>query len=433
MKQLIKKILPKFILYFYHYLKAYLAAIIYMFPSSKLIIIGVTGTKGKSSSANFVWAGLTGAGIKTGLLSTANFRIGDEEFLNRYHMTMPSPLVIQKMLRQMVNNNCKAAIIEITSEGIIQSRHRGINYDILVFTNLTAEHIASHGTFANYRLAKQKVFKLLNKQKRKTILQRLIPKTIIANADSGEVNNFIKFEADKTFTFSIINPADVRAVSIKESIEGVSFTINNNDVNLRIAGKFNVLNALPAIIIGEVLKLNSEDVIKGLENLIKIPGRMEIIQSSPFMVIVDYAHEKESLNALLDSIEAINKFGKIILLIGGEGGGRDKSKRAIMGEIAGKRADYLVVSNVDPYEEAPGIIINEISEGAKSAGMKIDKNLFLIENRKEGIRKALSLANLGDFVLITGKGSEQSMIIGADKIPWDDRIITKEILSEKKK
>lgn len=430
MKELIKKIVPKSVLYFYHYLKAYLAAIIYLFPSRKLIMIGITGTKGKSSSANFVWAGLTGAGIKTGLLSTANFRIGEEESLNKYHMTMPSPFVIQKMLRNMVRNNCKAAILEITSEGIIQSRHRGINYDILVFTNLTAEHIPSHGTFENYRVAKQKVFKLLNNQKRKNILGRLVPKTIIANADSPEVNNFIKFEADKTFTYSILNPADARAVSIKESIEGVSFTINNNDINLKIAGKFNVSNTLPVIIIGEVLKLNTQDIIRGLENLIKIPGRMEVIQSSPFMVVVDYAHEKESLSALLNSIEAINRFGKIILLIGAEGGGRDKSKRASMGEIAGKRADYLIISNVDPYEEVPSVIINEISEGAKSAGMKIDKNLFLIEDRREGIRKALTLANLGDFVLITGKGSEQSMIIGPDKIPWDDRLITKEILNE---
>lgn len=431
MKNLIKKITPKFFLSFYHFLKACAAAVIYGFPSNNLIIAGVIGTKGKSSAANFIWAGLTGAGIKTGLLSTANLRIGDEESLNYYHMTMPSPFIIQKMLRRMVKRGCQAAVIETTSEGALQSRHRGINYDILVFTNLTPEHIQSHGTFENYRRAKQTIFKSLNGQTRKIVSGKTIPKTIIANADSPEANNFIKFPADEKITYGIENQADVRALSVQEGEGGVSFVIDGKVANLKIAGKFNASNALPAFAIGRVLGLPVEKIIVGLESLKSIPGRMEIIMKQPFKVIVDYAHEKESLTALLNAAKSLKKSqGRIILLLGAEGGGRDKSKRPVMGKIGAQKADYLIISNVDPYEENPGQIIKDIAESAAVEGKTEGIDLFSIENRREGIKRAISLAQAGDIVLITGKGSEQSMIIGGKQIPWDDRVVVKELLKE---
>ena len=164
-KKILKIVTPSFILGIYHCTKAYMSALLYNFPSKKLIVIGITGTKGKSSTANFMWSGLTSAGLKVGLLSTANIRIGNTEYLNKYHMTMPSPLIIQKKLYQMLEQKCNVAIIEVTSEGIKQYRHIGINFDILIFTNLTPEHISSHGSFENYKLTKLKIFKNLSKSK----------------------------------------------------------------------------------------------------------------------------------------------------------------------------------------------------------------------------------------------------------------------------
>ncbi|HEY4523868.1 MAG TPA: UDP-N-acetylmuramoyl-L-alanyl-D-glutamate--2,6-diaminopimelate ligase [Candidatus Paceibacterota bacterium] len=434
MKAVLKKYIPIFIFRFYRFLKAYSAAMLYGWPSKDLVIIGVTGTKGKSMTANFIWAGLTGAGLKTGLISTANLRIGEKEFLNNYHMTMPDSFQIHKMLAKMKQENCKVVIIETTSEGIAQFRHKGIAYDLLVFTNLTPEHIQSHGTFENYRIAKQTIFKELYYQRRKTINGLDIPKAIIVNIDSEESKNFLQFQADKkiTFTtqFNIANNGrvDFIAQDIREYGRGVSFQIDKKEVILHIPGYFNVSNCLPVFAICSLLNLNREMVIVGLENLKIIPGRMEIVQNKPFSVIVDYAHEKESLTALLKSIKQIKKDGNIILLMGAEGGGRDKAKRALMGEIGAKKADYLIVSNVDPYDEDPKEIISDIAESAKENGKTLDKDLFLIENREDGIKKAISLAQDGDFVLITGKGSEQSMIIGKRHLPWDDRDIVKKLL-----
>lgn len=422
----------KFCAPYYHWLMAYAAAFYYRFPSRKLIVIGITGTKGKSTTVNFVWSGLTSAGLKSGLFSTANIRIGNRESPNIYHMTMPSPFIIQKFLSHAILEKCTAAIIETTSEGILQFRHKGINYDFLIFTNLTPEHIRSHGSFENYRAAKQLIFENLSKTSRKFLNGSKIPKVIIANADSDEALNFLKFAADKKVTYGTKNnSSDIKANNVKETKSGVAFEVNGKKISLKLLGAFNVLNALPAIALGEVLKLNEKDIIKGLEDLSAIPGRMEVMQQEPFTVIVDYAHEKESLNALLNSADALKKSGKIILLIGAEGGGRDKTKRPIMGEVGARRADYLVVSNVDPYEERPTAIIKDIADGATSCGMKVDKNLFLIEDREEGIRKAIFLAHPGDLVLITGKGSEQSMIIGKRRIPWDDRAVLRKILYDK--
>lgn len=444
MKQLLRKLTPKSALLFYHFLKAKAASFKYRNPSRGMIVIGITGTKGKSSAGNFLWAGLTGAGIKTGLLSTANIRIGDRELPNRYHMTMPNPFMIQSNLRRMAEQDCRIAIVETTSEGILQSRHKGINYDMLVFTNLTPEHIRSHGTFENYKAAKQKLFKELSKHSHKIFDGFKVPKTIIVNNDSDHASDFYKFSADQKYSYSIKNDSDFKAENVNEDASGVSFAIGKTSVRLRIPGLFNVLNALPLFAVCRVLEIPPERAALGLGKLTAIPGRMETIINDPFRVIVDYAHEKESMNALISAArkmikksipEAIHKTGeqgRVIVLLGAEGGGRDKTKRALMGEIAGRGADIAVISNVDPYEEPPMNIINEIANSAIKAGKTAGRDLFLIEDRREGIKKCLETARPGDLVLITGKGSEQSMIIGDKKIPWDDRKVVRDLLRDLK-
>lgn len=370
----------------------------YGFPGHKMKVIGVTGTKGKTSTANFIWSVLQAGGHKTGIISTANVRIGNESVLNKYHMTMPGRFVIQRLMRKMLKVGCTHCVIETTSEGLNQYRHIGVSYDIGVFTNLTPEHLPSHGgSFDAYREAKGRMFRKLD--------------MIIANGDDPHAEYFLNFPARKKVVFH------------KTDFDASKF-------HLGMLGDFNRWNALPAIIIGRELGIADSAIAKGLADLKVIPGRMELIEEGqPYTVIVDYAHEKISMTYVLETARQLRKPGaKIIVLLGAEGGGRDKSKRPIMGELSAKLADFVVVSNVDPYEDDPTPIAEDIAVVAEKNGKIRGKDLFVIEDRRAGIRKALELAKPNDIVLITGKGSEQSIIIGGHSSPWDDRTVVREEL-----
>jgi UDP-N-acetylmuramoyl-L-alanyl-D-glutamate--2,6-diaminopimelate ligase len=432
MKKFLKKLVPTFIFKFYYYLLALVGAIIYGFPSRKMIVIGVTGTKGKTSVINFVWACLSAGGFKTGIISTANIKIGNEESLNKYHMTMPGRFVIQKLMADMVKAGCQYCVVEVTSEGIKQYRNVGINFDTAVFTNLTPEHLPSHGgSFEKYKETKGQLFKNLSK-KSKTINGNKIPRTIIVNNDSDHVDYFRQFTADKHISFGIKQAADFQATGVVESLSGVEFSMSGQKYKLATLGSFNVYNALPAMIIAKSAGISDEAIRNGLAGLSIIPGRMEQInEGQDFLAIVDYAHEKQSMTNVLNTAEIIRKpGGKTIVLLGAEGGGRDKSKRALMGEIAGKLADYVFVTNVDPYDDDPKQIIEDIAVVAEQNGKVRGKNLFTEQDRRESIKQALALAQVGDVVLITGKGAEQSMIIGSKTIAWDDRTVVREELKK---
>ena len=421
----------KFLVSIYHWGLAYLGAIFYGSPSKKLIVIGVTGTKGKTSTAYFIWRALNSAGVRTGMIGTISIAIGNEEKINNLHMTMPGRFIIQKNLRKMLRYGCLAVVIETTSEGIKQWRHKGIVYDIAVFTNLTPEHIPSHGNFENYRAMKQKIFQELSSSFRKTISGRKIPKIIIVNIDSPEAPHFLKFASDEILTFGLSSAADIRAENVEEKNLGVGFKIKNQNIKLALLGKFNALNALPAIAIGEIFKLDPREIIQGIEGLVKIPGRMEIIQKTPFMVIVDFSYERESMTAALTSgREFLKKGSRLIVLLGAPGGSRDKSHRPIMGQIAAQLADLVIVSTDEPYNDDPLQIINEIANAATEAGKTEGTNLFKIPDRREGITWALSLAKPSDIVIIAGMGALQSRMIGNKAVPWDDRVVVREELAK---
>ncbi len=430
MKKTLKKLVPYFIFEEYYYLVALTGAILNGFPSRKMAVIGVTGTKGKTSAINYIWACLSAGGVKTGLISTANIKIGEEEILNKYHMTMPGRFVIQNLMAKMVKAGCKYCLVEVTSEGIKQKRNTGIIFDTAIFTNLTPEHLPSHGgSFEKYKETKSKLFSGLTK-KYKKINNKKIEKTIIVNNDSEHAVYFKNFEADNKVSFGIKNNADYQAKNVQENPEGVTFDLDNKKYMLGILGAFNVYNALPAIIVAKSAGISDVDISTGLSNLHLIPGRMEKInEGQKFSVLVDYAHEKESMTNVLNTANKIKKAnGKVIILLGAEGGGRDKAKRALMGEIAGRLADYVFVTNVDPYEDDPKQIIEDIAVVAEKAGKVRGQNLFTIEDRRESINKALSIAKEDDIVLITGKGAEQSMVIGEESTPWDDRTVVREEL-----
>ena len=433
LKHKFKGIMPREAALFYHWAIAYLSALIYRFPSRKMIVIGVTGTKGKTITANFIWSVLNQGGITTGLISSAVIGFGKKTWLNKFHMTMPGRFILRRLLAQMAKQGCKYAVIETTSEGIKQSRHKGIAYDIAVFTNLAPEHLSSHkNSFEEYKKAKGVMFEGLRKSFVKKLNGKLVQKIIIANNDDPRSSYFLGFAADKKITFSVKKESDYQAGEINSFLSGTQFRIKEKEYHVKTIGAFNVYNALPAIILGDLFGLCFSNIQKGLDVLKLVPGRMEKIEAGQeFVVLVDYAHEESSMKeALKTSCHLCGENSRIIVLLGAEGGGRDKSKRSAMGMAAGQKADFVIISNIDPYEDDPAEIAQTIANAAEREGKILDKDLFVILDRRQGIRKALSLAQKSDIVLITGKGAEQSITIGGVKHDWDDRVVAKEELNK---
>ena len=431
-KKVVQPIIPKSLINFFHYTESIAAAQKYKKPSEKMIVIGIVGSKGKTTTANMLWSILSADGHKVGLIGTANIRYGNREEMNPYHMTMPGAFVMQKILAKMANMKCKYVIMEVPSEGQTQYRHVGINFDVLLFTNVTKELMAAHD-FSMETLHKhnKRVFKRLTHSKRKTIDLARTPKMIIANIDNKHAKDYLIFQADKKLTFGTKADADYKLENIEDTKNGISFDINGANYKAKILGKINAINAAGAIATASALGANKKAINAGLSKLPTIPGRMEVIEGKqPFTVVVDYAHEQASMNALMESAKDMKPKGaKVITLLGAEGGGRDSAKRPEMGEICAKGSDIIILSNVDPYEDDPMDIINDIKKGALKAGAKEGKSMFIIPDRREGIRKALELAKKDDLVLITGKGAEQSIVIGGKSSPWDDRKVVKEELN----
>lgn len=467
----IKKLIPLRIFNFlgpiYHYFVALTAAIVYRFPSKELIVIGVTGTTGKTSIVYLVAKMLNEAGFKTGFTSTAIFCDGQKEWLNDKKMTMPGRFFISRMLRLMVKNQCRYAIIETTSEGIVQFRHRFINYDILIFTGLYPEHIESHGSFENYQAAKGRLFahlkkcapKYINSERlvikpsselKKLDLARVI-KTIIINGDDKLADYFLNFWSEAKLVYSLQAETNLEYFRKKLNSEsvvsdltlvlgsrvqaranGTKMMLNNQNISLKLLGEFHAANAAAAYAVGLNQGLKDEQIKKGLESLRGLAGKMEIIDTGQdFTAVVDYSFEPRALEKLYQTINLI-PHNKIIHLLGSAGGGRDKSRRPILGRLAAENADFVIITNEDPYDEDPLVIINQVAAGAEMAGREVNLNLFKIFDRREAIKKALDLANKGDLVLFTGKGAEQSICMAKGaKMPWDEREEVRLALVEK--
>jgi UDP-N-acetylmuramoyl-L-alanyl-D-glutamate--2,6-diaminopimelate ligase len=417
LKKIIKKITPDFLISFYHFFLSFLGAFLYGFPSKKLTVIGVTGTNGKSSVVELSSRILREFGIKTASISSINFRIGDKKRANKLKMTMPGRIKLQKFLKEALEKGCTHILIEVTSEGIKQSRHKFINFDTAVFTNLAPEHIESHGSFEKYREAKGSFFNLPKKNS-------------IVNIDDKNSEYFLNFSAEKKYGYGIkfdnFKGIEVKAKEVQNTPSGISFKVQNEDFNLELKGVFNVYNALASICVGLSQGLKLEDCKKGLLGIKGIPGRMEIVSKEPFPVIVDYAHTPDALELVYKTaLKMKEEKGKMIGVLGSCGGGRDKWKRKEMGKIASLYCDKIILTNEDPYDESPLDIVKDIKKGMD------DKETYEIIDRKEAIKKALLLASEGDIVVVTGKGSEPWMCVkNGKKIPWDDRKIVKEELNK---
>jgi len=340
-------------------------------------------------------------------------------------------------LKRMKKEKCQYAIIEVSSEGIKQFRHQGIDFDVAVFTNLTPEHIESHGSFENYKKAKGELFKSLNKSYKKDIEGKKIEKTSIVNLDDKASSYFLSFEADRKYVYGLESKAAKNLAVIPQNYalekEGSRFVFEGQEFDLKLLGKFNIYNCLAALSLGLSQGVPLEKVKKALERVENLPGRLEFIREGQgFKVLVDYAPEPASLRKMYEVVDLIDK-KRIIHVLGSCGGGRDKSRRPVLGRIAGEKADLVIITNEDPYDENPQDIINQVAKGAKKMGKKEEINLFKISDRKKAIELGLNKAKAGDLVIITGKGAEQAMCVDkSKKIAWDDRKVIKEILSKKR-
>lgn len=405
-----------------HFFYAWWGGVLYRHPSDELLVIGVTGTSGKSSTIHFLRQVLEAGGLKVGSLSTVDFYIAGEEKLNDQKMTMLGKMQIQKYLREMVDKKCDVAIIEMTSEGALQHRNKFINVDIMALTNLYPEHIESHGSFENYKKAKLSIFRYISRLKRKLITRirgfyaddanhadNPIKKIVIVNGGSEYADEFLQFNFDEKIKFQ--------------------------------PNEFSKRNYACVAAIARSLKI-PEDVIQNTLASVKgVPGRIEYIpeaEAHGFKVIVDYAFEPVAMGALYEEV-ALLKPKKIIHVFGSTGGGRDKARRFTVGELVGGKADVCIVTDEDPYDDDPMEIINDVAAAVKKALRQAQgkaqegENLFKIVDRREAIKKAIEMAGEGDVILITGKGSEQKMCAAGGKmIDWDDRAVVWQILNDTK-
>ncbi len=441
----------------YHYFLNWFSCIIYGRPSEKMIVVGITGTTGKTTSVYLVAKVLEEAGFKVGYTSTTLLNDGEKEWLNDKKMTMIGRFFTQRILKRMYDNGCQYAIVETTSEGIRQFRHRFINYDLLIFTGLYPEHIESHGSFENYKKAKGELFAHLKRCKTKYVdedkrvkkisseikkidLSR-VKKTIIVNGDSEHVDYFLDFWAEEKMIYQKHFEEELEENGTKSRYveyqnvcyrdKGYDFSVEGEMIRLPMLGEFNVENSMSAVCVCISQGVSMATIKRGLGKIQGIAGRLEKIDlGQDFTIIVDYAFEPGAMEKLYATTDLL-PHNRMIHVLGSAGGGRDTARRGQLGKMAGQKSDVVIVTNEDPYDEDPGLIIEQVASGAEYAGKKEGKDLLKIEDRREAIAKALQLAQKDDIILVTGKGSEQAICVkGGEKIPWDDRQVIRDELQK---
>lgn len=438
LKRAVRDALPDWAINYYHLTRGVLAAFIYRHPAKQLRVIGVTGTNGKTTTCHLITSILEEAGQKVGMATTIDFKIGDQLVANEMKMTTVSPFKLQKLLRRMVEAGCQDAVLEVTSIGLDQHRLWGIPFQVAVFTNLTHDHLDYHQSMERYRQAKEKLF--ANR-----------PLLSAVNLDDPTAEYFLQHTANRTVTYGITSRADLTAKKVYLKPGGTDFVMlagsRQASVNLPLPGQFNVYNALAAAAVGLGLGLSLESVVIGLQKVRAVPGRMEVIDvGQAFTVLIDYAHTPDALQKVYETVKPTVR-GKLIVVLGAAGD-RDKTKRPLLGALAGRFADYVFVTNEDPYSEDPEAIINEVAAGVprgrpKRGRYRVNKESdvpfkykdsgegewwWKISDRQEAIKQALALARPQDAVVVTGKGAETVMVIHDQHLPWSDRAVLEKLL-----
>lgn len=431
-KSLIPDSVLKVIRPYYHGLAAFAAGFYYGRPSEKMIVIGITGTTGKSTTTAMLSHILNFTGKKCGYITTVNFFDGEHDFVNKHGVSMPGGPLLQKQLAQMFKNVCQYAIVECTSEGLAQNRHWGINFDAAIFTNLSHAHVESHGTYGDYRQAKARLFESLYNGSKKIFFKE---KMIGVNLDEPMSGFFLSYPADKKFgiSFTHIKAGGILSLLYGDVIKAgppMEFKIYDTNFVLDMLGGFNMKNASLAAATAESLGVPLSESAKALKSFHGVRGRMESVPNNlGVTIIVDFGCEPASIAAALESAAQL-PHNKLIHVFGSTGGHRDISKRFVFGKTSAQYADSIIITNDDVYNSDPAEIAVNIEEGVKS--FKLRKPPYeIILNRRAAIAKAISTAQKNDVILITGKGSEQFLVLPGDKrIEWDDVSVVKEELKK---
>ena len=393
----------------YHYLQSLAAGVRYGFPGKKLRVIGVTGTNGKTTTCFMIWKMLNEAGRKAGLMTTVAWGTDSlEPELN--HMTTVDAMMLNRRVKKIKEQGAEFLVLEVTSHALAQFRTLGIPIEMAVFTNLTHEHLDYHGTMEKYREAKGKLFKKA--------------KYSILNADDKAAEYYAK-NCQKYITYGIKN-GKIRASEIKLGVSGVKYSCGDIKIETKIPGIFNVYNSLAAVCVGQKLGLKKEEIEKGLISLEAVEGRMSVVdEGQDFAVIVDYAHAPDALEKVFQSVGGHK--GKIIAVHGGAGR-RDPSTRPVRGEILGKNADIVIITEDDSRDEDPAKIAEGFIKGAEKAGKIRNKDLIVELNREKAIKKAFEIAKKGDLVLILGKGHEKTILRADGPHEFEDIKVAKRLL-----
>lgn len=382
-------------------------------PSEKLILAGITGTNGKTTTTTLLYNLFTQLGFRCALLSTIENRISDK-VLNSNHTT-PDPITINQLLAQAVDEGCQYAFMEVSSHGIHQNRLAGLTFKIGAFTNITHDHLDYHQTFSNYIAAKKKFFDEL-------------PKTAIAITNMDDKNGLIMLQNTnvKKVTYSLKSNSEYKGKIIENRLDGMLLQFNNQEFWTVLAGKFNAYNELLAYTIASELGFDSLDIVTALSKLQRVKGRFETyVSDDKKYIIVDYAHTPDALQNILEAINQSRTRNEKLITVFGCGGHRDKEKRPKMGNIATRLSDLAIITSDNPRDENPDEIIQEIETGIEPQ----NTNKYLsITDRKQAIRTAIKMAAPKDIILIAGKGHENYQEINGKHFPFDDMKIAKELL-----
>jgi UDP-N-acetylmuramoyl-L-alanyl-D-glutamate--2,6-diaminopimelate ligase len=400
-------------------------------PSHELGVVGITGTDGKTTTSFLAVAALEAAGLSAGLVGTVETKIGASREPNPEHMTTPGAPELQRALRAMVGAGNAAAVVETTSHGLAADRVRGIAYDVAILTNLSHEHLEFHGTWEAYRDAKLSLFERLAVSERNPRKAGPAwPKTAVVNVDDPTAGLFVGVAQEagaRIVTYGTDAAADVRATRSEEDARRLRVAYDApsgpGTLELRLAGRFNVHNALAVVALGEALDLDPVAVRAGLETVEGVPGRMERVDAGqPFAVVIDYAHSPASLEAVLGILAPVAAArGGSLIAVFGSAGERDVEKRPMMGRIAAEHARLVIATDEDPRGEDRETILDEIARGAESAGRRRGHDLLLIADRPAAIAAAFERARPGDVVLLAGKGHERSIIGPGGPVAYDER------------
>ncbi len=393
-------------------------------PSAKLLVVGITGTNGKTTTSYLVEALLSGIGMKTGVIGTIQYRIG-EETLTAGHTT-PEAVELQALLARMVESGVRGVAMEVSSHALALRRVDGIEFDAAVFTNLTQDHLDFHGTLAAYREAKKRLFALL-------AASRKPRSTAVINADDPAGASMVAGFSVPTLTFGLGARAHVRAIEFASTLDGIRLEVQTSrgpcSIRSRLIGEPNVMNLLAACAVGIALGLDPGAIARFLGSVRAVPGRFERVDAGqPFLVVVDYAHTPDALERLLTTARQLTR-GRLAVVFGC-GGDRDRGKRPIMGEIAARLSDRAWVTSDNPRSEHPRAIVDEIVTGI-SPVWPDPARYATIADRRAAIRDALAWARPGDTVVIAGKGHETYQLIGSELLPFDDRVAARQILTER--